>query len=346
VGGSPFPRLAATHSGQQPGDPRPARARRELLAPALVLNPRRWPYALPSASHRKGGSNHAGLSAAIQDPALTGTTGTVRSHLESQATHDATGRQRSAHGAGSSRPCRIPRCQPGRPAWPAWLPGPVPDPPRLIKAGSAQATRIRTCSYPRGQGRPFTMPASPMHCSSMSDAERGAWSTPAVTAARSAADLYGSSCVALGRSWRFGLLMPGNRRRQPVRFLVFSASLRRGSLNTRLAELAAAAIEAGGGDVDVAAMRDFDAPSYDQDVQFRRLEACHGFVVASPESGPARRRRRWPRWPPSSAWAGDLAQLGAASRDRFQSACADRRSSSVRNRVRRDHVLGRRATAA
>jgi len=89
--------------------------------------------------------------------------------------------------------------------------------------------------------------------------------------------------------------MPGSRRRQPVRFLVFSASLRRDSLNTRLAELAAAAIEAGGGDVDVAAMRDFDAPSYDQDVQReegfppgaeefrRRLEACHGFVVASPE---------------------------------------------------------------
>jgi NAD(P)H-dependent FMN reductase len=94
---------------------------------------------------------------------------------------------------------------------------------------------------------------------------------------------------------RFGLLMPGRPRRQPVRFLVFSASLRRDSLNTRLAELAAAAIEAGGGDVDVAAMRDFDAPSYDQDVQRdegfppgaeefrRRLEACHGFVVASPE---------------------------------------------------------------
>jgi chromate reductase len=89
--------------------------------------------------------------------------------------------------------------------------------------------------------------------------------------------------------------MPGSQRRQPVRFLVFLASLRRDSLNTRLAELAAAAIEAGGGDVDVAAMRDFDAPSYDQDVQReegfppgaeesrRRLEAGHGFVVASPE---------------------------------------------------------------
>src|SRR5437870_19016 len=89
--------------------------------------------------------------------------------------------------------------------------------------------------------------------------------------------------------------MPGGRLREPVRFLVFSASLRRGSLNTKLADLAAAAIEANGGDVSIASMRDFDAPSYDQDVQNdegfppgaeefrRRLEACHGFVVASPE---------------------------------------------------------------
>jgi NAD(P)H-dependent FMN reductase len=89
--------------------------------------------------------------------------------------------------------------------------------------------------------------------------------------------------------------MHGARTREPVRFLVFSASLRRGSFNTRLAELAAAAIEAGGGEVDVAAMRDFDAPSYDHDIQReegfpqgaeefrRRLEACHAFVVASPE---------------------------------------------------------------
>jgi chromate reductase, NAD(P)H dehydrogenase (quinone) len=83
--------------------------------------------------------------------------------------------------------------------------------------------------------------------------------------------------------------------REPVRFLVFSASLRSGSLNTRLALLAAAAIEANGGQADVAAMRDFDAPSYNADVQdsegfpagaerFRdRLTACDGFVICSPE---------------------------------------------------------------
>lgn len=89
--------------------------------------------------------------------------------------------------------------------------------------------------------------------------------------------------------------MSGGRLREPVRFLVFSASLRRDSLNTKLAGLAATAIEANGGEVAVTSMRDFDGPSYDLDVQNeqgfppgaeefrRRLEACHGFVVASPE---------------------------------------------------------------
>jgi chromate reductase, NAD(P)H dehydrogenase (quinone) len=87
----------------------------------------------------------------------------------------------------------------------------------------------------------------------------------------------------------------GHAAREPVRYLVFAASLRADSLNTRLARLAAATIEAKGGEVDLALMRDFDAPSYDQDVQQgagfpagaesfrRRLEACDAFVVSSPE---------------------------------------------------------------
>ena len=54
--------------------------------------------------------------------------------------------------------------------------------------------------------------------------------------------------------------------RHPVRLLVFSASLRSGSLNTRLAELAATVLEQGGVEVDRAGMRDFDCPSYDGDV--------------------------------------------------------------------------------
>lgn len=83
--------------------------------------------------------------------------------------------------------------------------------------------------------------------------------------------------------------------REPVHFLVFSASLRDDSLNTRLAGLAAATVVANGGTVDYRSMREFDCPSYDLDVQseegfpagadeFRRcLEACDAFVVASPE---------------------------------------------------------------
>lgn len=87
----------------------------------------------------------------------------------------------------------------------------------------------------------------------------------------------------------------GLPRREPVRFLVFSASLRDSSFNTRLARLAMASIEANGGKVDLASMRDFDCPSYDGDVQDgqgfppgaealrARLEACDGFVISAPE---------------------------------------------------------------
>lgn len=83
--------------------------------------------------------------------------------------------------------------------------------------------------------------------------------------------------------------------REPVKILVFSASLRAESLNTRLATLAAASIERHGATADLASMRDFDAPSYDGDLEaaegmppgpqaFReRLAASHGFVIASPE---------------------------------------------------------------
>ena len=79
------------------------------------------------------------------------------------------------------------------------------------------------------------------------------------------------------------------------RYLVFSASLRDGSLNTTLARLAATAITANGGNVDLASMAEFDAPSFDQDVQRdqglpagplelqRRLSAAAAFVICSPE---------------------------------------------------------------
>jgi NAD(P)H-dependent FMN reductase len=83
--------------------------------------------------------------------------------------------------------------------------------------------------------------------------------------------------------------------REPVRLLVFSASLRKDSYNTRLARLAIRLIEELGSSVDAASMADFDCSSYSQDLQSRdgippgalalrkRLEANDGFVIASPE---------------------------------------------------------------
>ena len=83
--------------------------------------------------------------------------------------------------------------------------------------------------------------------------------------------------------------------RESVRVLLFSASLRAESLNARLALLARALLERHGAVVDYATMRDFDGPSYDQDVESRdglppgprqlrqRLEACDAFIIASPE---------------------------------------------------------------
>jgi chromate reductase, NAD(P)H dehydrogenase (quinone) len=85
------------------------------------------------------------------------------------------------------------------------------------------------------------------------------------------------------------------RKGGPLRFLVFSGSLRKGSLNTALARLAAAAIERNGGVVDFADMNEFDAPSYNQDAETskglppgteefrRRLLANDAFIISSPE---------------------------------------------------------------
>jgi chromate reductase len=86
-----------------------------------------------------------------------------------------------------------------------------------------------------------------------------------------------------------------SQQRQPVRALVFAASLRTGSLNARLAELAASTIEGCGASADLAAMADFDSPSYSGDAEaaglfpagaetFRdRLLTSDAFVIASPE---------------------------------------------------------------
>ncbi|HEY9364016.1 MAG TPA: NAD(P)H-dependent oxidoreductase [Chitinophagaceae bacterium] len=81
----------------------------------------------------------------------------------------------------------------------------------------------------------------------------------------------------------------------PMRFLLFSASLRDGSLNTKLISLAANIIEKNDGKVDLANMNDFDGPSFNQDLEsrgvkpdgpaelYKRLGANDAFIISSPE---------------------------------------------------------------
>jgi len=78
-------------------------------------------------------------------------------------------------------------------------------------------------------------------------------------------------------------------------YLIFSASMRHDSLNSRLAQLAATTVSGRGGTVDIAGMRDFECPSYDGDVDHadgpplgahalcRRIQAADAFIIASPE---------------------------------------------------------------
>lgn len=84
-------------------------------------------------------------------------------------------------------------------------------------------------------------------------------------------------------------------KREPLKFLVFSASMRKESINTRLAKLAAGVIEKNGGIVDFADMREFDSPSFNQDLEIdsfipsgaqelrNRLLANDAFIISSPE---------------------------------------------------------------
>ena len=86
-----------------------------------------------------------------------------------------------------------------------------------------------------------------------------------------------------------------NDRREPLTVLVFSASLRADSLNSRLARLVVAAVERLGATVDAGSMREFDCPSYDGDVETaeglppgaqalrERIEASDAFIIVSPE---------------------------------------------------------------
>jgi chromate reductase len=85
------------------------------------------------------------------------------------------------------------------------------------------------------------------------------------------------------------------RQQEPLRFLIFSASLRKDSLNTRLAKLAAIVIEKNGGKADFANMNEFDCPSFNQDLELdgsnpsgaeefrKRILANDAFIISSPE---------------------------------------------------------------
>jgi chromate reductase, NAD(P)H dehydrogenase (quinone) len=81
----------------------------------------------------------------------------------------------------------------------------------------------------------------------------------------------------------------------PLRLLVLGAALRAESTNARLAALVAGILADAGAAVDLAAMREFDMPLYDGDLEAAqglpdgalalrdRLEWCDAFVLASPE---------------------------------------------------------------
>lgn len=82
---------------------------------------------------------------------------------------------------------------------------------------------------------------------------------------------------------------------EPLKILVFSASLRKESLNTKLAKLAAGVIEKHGGKVDFANMSEFDCLSFNEDLEVdnfhpagaeefrKRILASDAFIIASPE---------------------------------------------------------------
>ncbi len=85
------------------------------------------------------------------------------------------------------------------------------------------------------------------------------------------------------------------KEQEPLRVLIVSGSLRTGSLNTRLAELAARTIERQGAIADMRSIKEFDCPSFNQDVEntsgipggaalFKKyISENDAFIIASPE---------------------------------------------------------------
>jgi len=89
--------------------------------------------------------------------------------------------------------------------------------------------------------------------------------------------------------------MANNGDRCDVSLLVFAGSLRKESLNDRLAALAAEAVRRSGAEADRACLSDFEVPFYDGDIEggagipvgaqrfAERLRACDGMILAVPE---------------------------------------------------------------
>ncbi len=96
-------------------------------------------------------------------------------------------------------------------------------------------------------------------------------------------------------SSNFIFMKSSSKTQEPLRILLFSASLRKDSLNTQLAQLAARVIGQQGATVDYARMEEFDVPSFNQDkedasdpppgaAEFRdRILANDAFIISSPE---------------------------------------------------------------
>lgn len=86
-----------------------------------------------------------------------------------------------------------------------------------------------------------------------------------------------------------------SNQQEPVQILVFSGSLRKGSMNTRLAELATEAIVRNGGIARMKSIIEFDCPSYNQDLEKasgipvgaellrKHILENDAFIIASPE---------------------------------------------------------------
>jgi chromate reductase, NAD(P)H dehydrogenase (quinone) len=98
-----------------------------------------------------------------------------------------------------------------------------------------------------------------------------------------------------GVRWRRSIVSCMTAQDRSIKLLLFSASMRQASLNTKLANLVAEHAKQRRVVVDMASMRDFDCPSYDGDAEtasgippgakelHRRLNNANAFVIVSPE---------------------------------------------------------------